>query len=82
MKYLIILSLSTLLRCSFGQFDPHFVNNRQGIVHLFEWKWKDIADECENFLGPNNFGGVQVSYFRNYIKKSLNVILFVGESSQ
>ena len=22
-------------------------------VHLFEWRWPDIALECENFLGPN-----------------------------
>ncbi|CAH2048503.1 unnamed protein product, partial [Iphiclides podalirius] len=31
------------------------------IVHLFEWKWRDIADECERFLGPKGFGGVQIS---------------------
>jgi alpha-amylase len=30
-------------------------------VHLFEWKWTDIADECENVLGPLGFRGVQVS---------------------
>ena len=44
-----------------GQFDPHFIDNRQGIVHLFEWKWLDIAKECEDFLGPKGFGGVQTS---------------------
>ena len=22
------------------------------IVHLFEWTWPDIAQECETFLGP------------------------------
>ena len=32
----------------------------QVIVHLFEWKWADIAAECENFLAPKGFGGVQV----------------------
>lgn len=31
------------------------------MVHLFEWKWKDIALECEQYLAPNNFCGVQVS---------------------
>jgi len=31
------------------------------MVHLFEWKWKDIAQECEDFLGPMGFDGVQVS---------------------
>ena len=30
-------------------------------VHLFEWKWKDIATECENFLGPKGFDAVQIS---------------------
>jgi len=30
-------------------------------VHLFEWKWTDIALECETFLGPNGFAAVQVS---------------------
>ncbi len=34
---------------------------RTAYVHLFEWKWKDIALECENFLGPNGFAAVQVS---------------------
>jgi alpha-amylase len=30
-------------------------------VHLFEWKWNDIAEECEQVLSPNGYGGVQVS---------------------
>ena len=30
-------------------------------VHLFEWKWSDIAQECESFLGPKGFAAVQVS---------------------
>jgi alpha-amylase len=30
-------------------------------VHLFEWKWPDIAAECENVLGPAGFKAVQVS---------------------
>ena len=30
-------------------------------VHLFEWKWTDIARECENVLGPAGFAAVQVS---------------------
>ena len=30
-------------------------------VHLFEWKWTDIAQECEQFLGPKGFAAVQVS---------------------
>jgi alpha-amylase len=30
-------------------------------VHLFEWRWADIARECEVFLGPRGFKAVQVS---------------------
>lgn len=59
MKLLIVLlgffALST------AQFNTHFWNGRDGIVHLFEWKWTDIARECENFLAPNGFAGVQIS---------------------
>ena len=42
--------------------NPHFVNGHEGIVQLFEWKYVDIANECEIFLGPKKFGGVQVSF--------------------
>lgn len=35
--------------------------NTQTLVHLFEWSWKDIASECEKFLGPNGYSAVQVS---------------------
>ena len=30
-------------------------------VHLFEWKWADVASECETVLGPAGFRAVQVS---------------------
>jgi hypothetical protein len=39
----------------------HAVPGRSAIVYLFEWKFSDIADECERFLGPRGFAGVQVS---------------------
>ncbi|KAM7344129.1 uncharacterized protein ACRADG_010965 [Cochliomyia hominivorax] len=45
----------------YGQKDPHFMGNRFSIVHLFEWTWRDIAKECEDFLGPQGYGGVQIS---------------------
>jgi len=31
------------------------------IVHLFEWRWDDVAAECEDFLGPAGYAAVQVS---------------------
>jgi len=30
-------------------------------VHLFEWTWKDIAQECEVYLGPAGYNSVQVT---------------------
>ena len=30
-------------------------------VHLFEWKWTDVAAECETVLGPYGYDAVQVS---------------------
>ncbi|MEO0868199.1 MAG: alpha-amylase family protein [Cyanobacteria bacterium J06642_11] len=34
---------------------------RSVMVHLFEWPWADIAQECEATLGPNGYGAVQIS---------------------
>ena len=31
------------------------------MVHLMDWRWVDIARECEEFLAPNGYAGVQVS---------------------
>ena len=44
-----------------ANYDPNCFGTRQAIVHLFEWRWDDIADECENFLAPKGYCGVQVS---------------------
>jgi alpha-amylase len=40
---------------------PVAAGPRTVIVQLFEWKWTDIAQECENFLGPRGYKGVQIS---------------------
>jgi alpha-amylase len=34
---------------------------RTVFIHLFEWTWKDVAQECEVYLGPAGFSAVQVS---------------------
>lgn len=57
-----------MLITTLAQHNPHHWENRSGIVHLMEWKWSDIAVECEQFLGPRGYGGVQVSpVFENVI---------------
>lgn len=38
----------------------HIFDGRAGIVHLFEWKFSDIANEC-TFLSENGYGGIQIS---------------------
>ncbi|XP_067663291.1 alpha-amylase-like [Haliotis asinina] len=40
--------------------DPH-CDGKQVLVHLFEWKWTDIALECERFLSKKGYCAVQVS---------------------
>jgi alpha-amylase len=35
--------------------------SRVAFVQLFEWKWTDIARECETYLGPKGFTAVQIS---------------------
>ena len=45
--------------------------NRQVIVHLFEWKWTDIANECEAYLGPKGFCAVQTSPPMEHIQGKL-----------
>lgn len=38
-------------------------------VHLFEWRWDDVARECEDFLGPKGFTAVQVSPPNEHIQE-------------
>lgn len=78
----VIFKLFYLIVAVFGAYtDPH-CQGKQVIVHLFEWKWSDIANECERYLGKKGFCGVQVSkhavithHFQNKYLFLLNKIL-------
>ncbi|XP_022123852.1 alpha-amylase 1 isoform X1 [Pieris rapae] len=59
MLRLILLACAVVAAVAFK--NPHYASGRTTMVHLFEWKWDDIAAECERFLGPRGFGGVQIS---------------------
>lgn len=60
-RYLFIVLLQLVALASvWTQKEPHFLDNRSTMVHLFEWTWPEIARECEEFLGPQGYGGVQV----------------------
>ena len=52
--------LGLLVHITSAQYDPH-CSGKTAIVHLFEWTWTSIASECERFLGPVGYCGVQVS---------------------
>lgn len=58
MRAFIVFIIS--VSCAIAQKDLNYAPGRNVMVHLFEWKYTDIADECERFLGPKGFGGVQV----------------------
>nr|ATU82421.1 venom alpha amylase [Lethocerus distinctifemur] len=40
--------------------------DRTGIVQLFEWTFKEISEECKNFLGPYGYAGLQTSPVNEY----------------
>jgi alpha-amylase len=57
---LVFLLCSVLV--TYGDYtNPHWLPGRSAMVHLMDWRWKDIANECETFLAPNGYAGVQVS---------------------
>ena len=59
--YLLGLFIGLFALTKAGEYDaPQTLSNRQTIVHLFEWKWTDVAKECEQFLQYFGYGAVQV----------------------
>ncbi|XP_073906982.1 pancreatic alpha-amylase-like isoform X2 [Castor canadensis] len=58
MKFLLLLSVIGLC---WAQYSPNTQHGQTSIVHLFEWRWADIAKECERYLSLHGFGGVQIS---------------------
>lgn len=57
--------------------NPHYADDRSTIVELFQWKFEDIAEECENFLKAMGYGGVQVYIINIYIVFSLHKLLHI-----
>ncbi|XP_063607949.1 alpha-amylase 4N-like [Penaeus indicus] len=63
-----VLTLAVLVALAHAQKNPNVLEDRQVMVHLFEWKWVDIASECERFLAPRGYGAVQVSPPNEYVE--------------
>jgi len=59
--HLPFLALATFVGQGFAYTETHCQDKKQVIVHLFEWSWDDIANECEQVLGPKGYCGVQTS---------------------
>jgi alpha-amylase len=57
MRWRGVVTLSALVACLLGA-PPATATV---FVHLFEWTWNDIAQECEDFLGPKGYFAVQIS---------------------
>lgn len=70
MKLFVLVALFGL---SFAQHNPNARDGRTAIVHLFEWRWADIAAECERFLGPKGFAGVQVGRCCGFLHVILSI---------
>ncbi|KDR10404.1 alpha-amylase 1-like [Zootermopsis nevadensis] len=66
--YSLLLALSAVS----AQKDPNVAENTSAIVHLFEWKFDDVAAECERFLSPQGYAGVQLSPVNEVIKPNVN----------
>ncbi|XP_070501831.1 alpha-amylase A-like [Chironomus tepperi] len=58
---LFVLIILTFSSTRSDYTDPHWRAGRSAMVHLMDWKFADVANECETFLAPNGFAGVQVS---------------------
>ena len=60
---LVFLCSTLVIQSAYGggYSDPHFIDDRRVIVQMMEWKFSEIATECEVFLGPYGYGGVQLT---------------------
>jgi alpha-amylase len=60
---IILLGLFVVAACSGTQPDPspRPAINDGVFVQMFEWRWDDLARECEEHLGPAGYAAVQTS---------------------
>lgn len=47
----LLVASCWLIGSALGQYDPN-CGGKTAIIHLFEWKWTDIAAECERYCTP------------------------------
>ena len=60
LQWFSLLTLVALVSCQNYFGDYQCEEGRDVFTHLFEWKWTDVANECENFLADHGYCAVQV----------------------
>ena len=60
-KFIRHILAATVLLGSTLAAQAQSLNPASTSVQMFRWKWNDIALECTNWLGPQGYGGVQIS---------------------
>jgi hypothetical protein len=59
--HFIILNIACIVFTTCDPYDDiHGVDGKDTIAFLFEWKWSDVANECEQFLSKNGYAAVRV----------------------
>ena len=59
--FLILFNILSASQAWSPYHEANMFPGRSVIVQMFEWRFDDLAEECERFLGPVGFGGIQVS---------------------
>jgi alpha-amylase len=54
-------TLAAALAIAFSGSASAALNPSGTSVQMFEWNWADLATECTAFLGPQGYGGIQIS---------------------
>lgn len=64
----IVLSLLFAVHGAVTKFQDYYRPNTGDpggvIVHLMDWKYQDIATECQTILSKQGFAGVQVTSYK------------------
>lgn len=82
MKCFALVILALCVSTGLAYKNPYYWADHSVNVHLFEWKWDDIADECERWLGPKGFGGIQVEFFKVIFSWALTVNILNDEINE
>jgi alpha-amylase len=83
LSWCVGLALSSVLMATPSLAGVSDVSESGVFVHMFEWRWNDLAIECEGPLRDKGYAGVQVSppqesvpgseWYRRYQPRSYNV---------